>query len=529
MSFIGGLVGSLFGADSEVTNSHATGNIDGDMSVGGLVGAAYSNDTVFNTNHATGQVVGGNDVGGLVGSLYGNRSVVTNSHATGNIDGNVSSGGLVGTSYGEQSRIETSFATGNVSGGMATGGLLGSIFGQETVVENTYALGEVVGDAQVGGLIGESYGSNTTISYSYSAGPVSGNTDVGGLVGLQFNATVFASFYDSQITGQSDIGNGEPRSTQQMRSGSTFLNAGWDFTNIWGINPTINSGYPYLQWQQVVPTPPAPTPIDEVGQAALIPDTRIQETTFEAPFVLEECNPAIASCINVSSRDTQYDVIYEAFDGENLVNQLKESAKVASSTYLLRDIAELLTHIKTNWDSSDVSAIYRISLEILTKFAAENDISLARLRTVNEWRNALQPVGYSYDEIVANNSWKKVSKNESIFHSVGRDPTQIEKYINPISGGEIVFDVSDPSSPKIIGDSINKGTYNYGSNPNSSEHIVLDILPWLLWGTGPNDPQTAGARIQVLLEAPKPTVILGNSLLRTISIRYPLLYAAISI
>lgn len=36
------------------------------------------------------------------------------------------------------------------------------------------------------------------------------------------------------------------RTTSQMKTQGTFT--GWDFTNTWGINPSINDGYPYLRW-----------------------------------------------------------------------------------------------------------------------------------------------------------------------------------------------------------------------------------------------------------------------------------------
>jgi len=43
-----------------------------------------------------------------------------------------------------------------------------------------------------------------------------------------------------------------------MKTLTTFTNAGWDFTDIWGMDAGINDGYPYLLWSY---TPDVPLPI----------------------------------------------------------------------------------------------------------------------------------------------------------------------------------------------------------------------------------------------------------------------------
>jgi len=72
---------------------------------------------------------------------------------------------------------------------------------------------------------------------------VTGAITVGGLVGVN-SGTVTSSYYDSETSGQSDTGKGDPKTTAEMKSQTTFV--GWDFDEVWGIDAEINDGYPYL-------------------------------------------------------------------------------------------------------------------------------------------------------------------------------------------------------------------------------------------------------------------------------------------
>jgi len=96
----------------------------------------------------------------------------------------------------------------------------------------------------------EGSGATATDSTGNSNGRVYGATwtkapgdgYAGGLIGENTN-TVTNSYYDSEVSGQSDnSGNGIPKTTSEMKAAFSA----WDFTNIWGINTAINGGYPYL-------------------------------------------------------------------------------------------------------------------------------------------------------------------------------------------------------------------------------------------------------------------------------------------
>ncbi|MFZ4486559.1 MAG: GLUG motif-containing protein [Candidatus Nanopelagicales bacterium] len=270
-STVGGLVGAAGGS---VASSHATGNVTstagaGSANAGGLAGSSSSTIT---SSYATGSVSAQQpSIGGLVGSTSGS---ITNAYASGSVTGigvaatNV--GGLVGW-FNMGGLIERSFSTGAVSGSSAIGGLIGRV--TQSPVANAYSRGVVSGTSDVGGAIGvlddPSVGS---LSYSYATGAVTAvGAPVGGLVAS--GAPVTSSLWNSQSTGQAlSAGGGGAATTAQMTASSSF--PGWSLettvtsATTWGLCPTLNDGYPFLQWYAIqagwscdfgVP-PSAPTP-----------------------------------------------------------------------------------------------------------------------------------------------------------------------------------------------------------------------------------------------------------------------------
>jgi len=211
--------------------------------VGGLVGI---NDGTVSNCYAAGTVTGEIFVGGLVG--WNELGTVSNCYATGTVTGGIYYvGGLVGYNHGT---VSNSYATGNVTGGDDVGGLMGLNY--NGTVSNCYAAGSVTGYGYVGGLAGENYYS--TVSNSYATGLVTGDYDVGGLAGHHSGGSYTSSFWDSDVnSGLTAVGNiTDPpevmgRTTAEMQTQSTFIDYGWDFVNIWGIDEGLS--YPYPLWQ----------------------------------------------------------------------------------------------------------------------------------------------------------------------------------------------------------------------------------------------------------------------------------------
>jgi len=223
-----GLFGRLH-PGAEVKN---LGVVDVNMAGSGYgVGAlAGSNGGSVTNCHSAGLATGWGRVGGLVG---GNGGDVTQCYSTATVTG---TGGLVGGLVGSNGGAVTQcYSTGTVSGKDLIGGLVGYNNGH---VAHCYSAGTVSGDSGIGGLVGSNFeldfggGARGTVIHSYSTGAVSGSGwGVGGLVGDNSWGIVTACFWDTQTSGQAQMPGsaGTGRTTVEMQTAKTFLDAGWDF------------------------------------------------------------------------------------------------------------------------------------------------------------------------------------------------------------------------------------------------------------------------------------------------------------
>ena len=185
-------------------------------------------------------------IGGITPRMYSGG--ISNCSVSGKIYGdNFYIGGLVGDLLG--GTISNSYSNVNVTASATNGWIVGGLVGNlEGVITNSYSISNVTGTFYIGGLVGQNLGK---LSNSYSIGNVT-KTDVrqggvGGLVGKNYGI-VNNSFWDINTSGQtiSAGGQGQGKTTPEMKNISTFLNAGWDFENIWGIDSEINKGYPFF-------------------------------------------------------------------------------------------------------------------------------------------------------------------------------------------------------------------------------------------------------------------------------------------
>jgi len=106
---------------------------------------------------------------------------------------------------------------------------------------------------------------------------VNGNDGVGGLVGINLGI-VSNSFWDTQTSGQATSDGGTSKTTENMKNVRTYtdlawsggLSSAWDFVgnpyddtrngDIWGINPDVNDGYPFLMGVTPAAVPPEEFP-----------------------------------------------------------------------------------------------------------------------------------------------------------------------------------------------------------------------------------------------------------------------------
>jgi hypothetical protein len=206
---------------------------------GSYDGGGYSIEGLFVNRPTTNYI-------GLFGYIY--RATIENLGLTNiNITGGDATGGLVGYSY--ISALSKCYSTGSVSGDWKAGGLVGE--NSRSTLNNCYSTGSVSGTYSQGGLVGDN--SKSKINNCYSTGNVSGHTFVGGLVGQNDTSTVSNSFWDTQTSNQSNSAGGTGKTTVEMKTLSTFTDAGWDF-DVDGLSAGSNgiwimAGYPHLQME----------------------------------------------------------------------------------------------------------------------------------------------------------------------------------------------------------------------------------------------------------------------------------------
>nr|WP_321451025.1 T9SS type A sorting domain-containing protein [uncultured Carboxylicivirga sp.] len=117
-SYVGGLLGNVSAPYGYINNCFSTADVIGNSEyTGGLIGRFSSN--LLSNSYATGNVEGVSYVGGLVG--YGRN--ILNCYAKGVVSGNNRIGGLIGYAYAD---ITNSYATGEV---YAVGGYIGGLIG----------------------------------------------------------------------------------------------------------------------------------------------------------------------------------------------------------------------------------------------------------------------------------------------------------------------------------------------------------------------------------------------------------------
>lgn len=244
-SYIGGLCGYL--QSGSIHDCFATGAVSGGLychSMGGLCGV--NKGGTISGCYATGSVSGHSDVGGLCGWMD-DSGIINDCYATGETVG-LYAGGLCGGNY--RGTISGCYATGSVSGDSGVGGLCGS---NDSLIRESYATGSVSGGSG-GGTGGFCAYNSGDIGGCYSAGAISAaidSEDIGGFCGNNWGTINNDCFWDMQSSNQTNSYGGVGKTTVEMQTETTFIDAGWDLTGETanGTNDTwIMSGYPELAW-----------------------------------------------------------------------------------------------------------------------------------------------------------------------------------------------------------------------------------------------------------------------------------------
>ena len=185
-----------------------------------------------------------NDSGLTYAGLFGETSGATIKKlgVYGSVNAGEIAGLLIGNAAGD-TNVEECFAAGTVT---ITGSIAGVLGGQNGNYVNCYAIGTAQTNPASGNWIGGLVGIPDSLENCYAVCTIIGLDFLGGLAGQGPAAT--SSYHNGP-----DNGTGTLKTTNQLKQQATFVD--WDFTNTWGILPSVNDGYPYLQALTPIPLP----------------------------------------------------------------------------------------------------------------------------------------------------------------------------------------------------------------------------------------------------------------------------------
>lgn len=173
-----------------------------------------------------------------------------------NVTGYSYVGGLVGSAGG--TLIDNCYTTGTITGSQPyVGGFMGRNANLSTV-SNCHSSCEVRSN---GGFVGGFVGGNSTdsgrnlIKNCFSIGKLNIRGQyTGGFAGYVYNSTTTNCFWDTETTGMTTSASGTGKTTAQMKTPQTFIDAGWnneqlgDGTEIWSL---YTNEYPKLWFEKI--------------------------------------------------------------------------------------------------------------------------------------------------------------------------------------------------------------------------------------------------------------------------------------
>ncbi len=195
--------------------------------------------TVENCCIKGGSVSGRDNVGGIVGFMFAGQATRCWTESV-KVRGRYYVGGLAGGTYWDAT-VSECYANCDVQGSSWIGGCIGDNGGW---VLNSYADGRVAGSSNVGGFMGGIADEGETTRNCYSTAKVE-CAGGGGFSGPLGWGVIEGCFWDIETSGKTASAGGTGLTTAQMQDAKTFIDAGWDFINVWDIGE--NQTYPYLR------------------------------------------------------------------------------------------------------------------------------------------------------------------------------------------------------------------------------------------------------------------------------------------
>ncbi|MBL8025790.1 MAG: hypothetical protein JNL74_05235 [Fibrobacteres bacterium] len=114
---------------------------------------------------------------------------------------------------------------------------------------------------------------------------------------------------------------------------------------------------------------------------------------------------------------------------------------------------------------------------------------------LKDFTTRIRDYGINTEQEAIDAGWRKLPYSESRLHEFGPS-SHFSKYISPDGHGELVFD----ENGNLVTYPLITGTYNYyDAQKHPVGHLFNDVLPWILFGTGDDDPSDPVDRLGMSL------------------------------
>ena len=450
---VGGLVG--WSSGSTLSNCSSNITINGTKYLGGIAGYSESNSyTNCNSNGNIKSTTNNGYVGGIIGKAQTTTNTINKCFSKANVTGITYVGGLVGNGV---KKITESYSTGTVTGTKIDDCLAGGLTGlNEGTIQNCYSTATVISGQYGAGITGINYG---TIDRCYASGNVSAQKWGAGITAYNDGSGAkvthcFAANNKIQVSEAGGIGmrmiggfrNGasEPNNTNyalnsmvvsvnnvtkiiyddplegisvtqaQLYAQSTYVNNGWNFTDIWGIDE--GNGYPYLLALVEEETPEF-TPGDVNGDGTI----NVYDYVSTASYILEkDPQPFVFAAADL---DENLSITVSDLVGVAHLALTYEGAPMLASAIGTHEAARLAMDATI---SSTASGQYEVSINLSNNIALtamQMDINLPEGMTLvdaslSDRASASHQVDFNllasgdYRVLAASNSIKSFKKND---------------------------------------------------------------------------------------------------------------------
>lgn len=224
--YVGGIIGKAQTTTNTISKCFSNANVTGTTYIGGLVGNGVNSIT---ESYSSGVVTGTKTDDCLAGGLTGlNEGTIQNCYSTATVTSGQYGAGITGLNYGT---IDRCYASGNISAEKWGAGITAYNDGSAAVVTHCFAANNKIQVSDAGGI-----GMRMIGGFRNGASEPDGtNYALNSMVVSINNVTKIV--YDDPLEGISVT-------QAQLYAQSTYVNNGWNFTDIWGIDE--GNGYPFL-------------------------------------------------------------------------------------------------------------------------------------------------------------------------------------------------------------------------------------------------------------------------------------------